>query len=344
MAMEKFKLAFLALAFVCLMQNVVAAPSPLAGGEKFSAPSNFEIICHALAEICKSFSELVQSLMSIVGHRVAEGMIKLGGSIYIKAHVIITSSGVEDSSLTFTEDQFLEYRVVTNTLLQLRQKLDLMERFEEVYESIVAETTTSFTSSIANHPRESPRQILSTLLWSFSQAADRRLKENPELKDVYLKIREQVKEQVLKVKPIRVDLSQVKSNSAQLSESFPEEVKIKMLNLLINKQFLHHTLNRISILKKEYFLVARSTLELAKKPNKLEMVQKLYDETLDKVSKWLDFSKADAYDMSKGLFKELKSAFDANPTLNQEWREIQKYVSKRHEWDRGIWDLDLIPI
>lgn len=342
MAVEKCKLAFLALAFAFLMQNAVAAPRSLAESEKFSVPPELEIIGRAVVDIFKSFSDFVNLVVKSVTNRATEGFAKFGVSLFLKAHLMITSSGVQDSSLTFTSDQHFEYRVLASTLLRLRQKLDVMERFEETFDTILADASALFMAAPTKYTSAS--DILSTLISVFREMADQRLRQHPELKEVYLRVREKVQAEEADVTPFILDTSKMSGNPERLAEMLPEAVRTKILIATINKQFLHHSVNRITVIKKEYFVIARATLELAKKRNKVEMVQQVYDKSLRQVSSFLDPIKADIFDISKGLFKELKSNFDANPSLNQEWREVQKYVSQRHDWDRSIWDLDLVPL
>lgn len=337
------KLAFLALAFACLMQNAVAAPDSVgfSGGHvRYSAPRELEIIGQALTEIGKSASDFIKSVVTTVTRSVGEGMTKVLVSLYLKAHVVLSGSGLQDSSLSLTEKQFFDYRVLASTLLRLRQKLDVMETFEEVYESILADLAPSFLDDLIKMATESkedptPAEIYSPLIPRFCETADRHLKQHPKLKDVYLRVREQVKSEEVKVKPFLVAITQSNSYTQQKMEQLPNEIRAKIVKAFVNKQFLHHTVNRISVLNKEDFLVARSTLELAKKPNKLNLVQKVYDETLDKVR--------DPSDVSGGLFEKLKNNFETNPALNREWREVQRDVSQSHEWNKIIWDLDLNP-
>lgn len=346
MAMAKFKLAFLALAFACLMQNAAAAP--MAGGEKSSLPPELEIIGHALSEIGKSFSEFVKSVVAIIQQSIGIGMTKFSLSIYFKGHIMLTDAGVQDISLLLNEEQSFDYRVLASTFMRLRQKVDVMEPFEEVYDSIIADVTASFFADMSNPstiPRDpSPAKLFTPLILRLCEIAEKRLMQHPVLREAYLHVRDSVKVQVLNEKPYRVHVTQATAETQSLLQSVPKEINIKMMKNMINKQFLHHTVNRFTILKKEYFLLARSTLELAKKPHKVEMVQKVYDKTLDGVSSYLNPDKIDFLDIWKGLFKELKKNFEANPPLNQDWRDIQKYVGQRHDWDRSIWDLDLLPL
>lgn len=342
MAVGKFKLAFLALAIVCLTQNAATAPRAQPAGEKLSVPPEVEIVGRAVSDIVKSFSEFLRSVAVVVAHSAAEAMVKFGVPLYAKAHLILTASGVQDASLTFTDQQHLEYRLVARTVLRLRQKLDLMERFEEVFDSILADVA---ASTLAAKPKaeSSPAEFLSRVILDLTETTNRRLRQHPELREAYQRIRETVRVEDAEITPTVLDFSKMGGSGERLVQSLPEEVRRRMLTPFVNKQFLHHTLNRITIFKKEYFVLARSTLELAKKPNKIETVQQVYDKTVGEVSSYLDSVKADTFDISKGLFKELKSNFEANPSLNYELREMQKYVSQRHEWDTNIWDLDLMP-
>ncbi|KAK7579664.1 hypothetical protein V9T40_000293 [Parthenolecanium corni] len=332
MAVRKFELAFLALAFACLLQNALAAPrSP-----KSENLSELEIVGRAAGEIAQSFKEFVNSVVSAIVGVVAEGIVKVGLPVFARAHFIFTASGIEDTSLAVDGERRTEYRIVAKTVMQMRQKLDKMERFEEELDLILVQVARSILKPSAMGRKTG----VTTLLLSFSEAVDTHFRQHPEFKDIYLRVREDVEAEDAVAPTTRLDFSTMKAE--KVLEIIPEPVKNKLMAILVNKQFLHHTLNRLTI-RKEYFVMARSTLELAKKREKLEIVQRIYDDTLRQVGFSLDI-KADVFDISKGLFKELKSHFEANPSLKQEWREMQKYVSQRHEWDRGIWDLDLLPV
>lgn len=323
-----FKFGFLVFVIACAIQYTFVVSIPV---NSHSEPlsKELEIVGQAAVSVLKAAGEFAESVVSTIKDHASFGLSKTALSMVLKLHVVGLAADPsmfksKKTSDELSNEELKEYHVTAKSVIQLREKLDKMEKAEEVLNRVIDETAKHI---LTNKLSDFHKQCLRLLY----KALDKSFQTESTLRDAYTSLREK-------------NQKEFKAPSVyghyDSFDDIPEQAKQKFVRAILNKLFLHHIDNRVTVYKDEYFVLARSIVELAK-GEKFETVQDIYQKTLSEVTPKVDLRQFEAFDAADNLFGKLKENFKKHPTLDTELQRLQKDVSQRKEWNKSVWDLDI---
>lgn len=285
-----------------------------------SLSDSFKVVGKAAMDVLQSAGELASSLTASVQSRAKSEMNKLVMVYNLRMELMTLAAGkVKEFSVKKSPEELRQYQVVATSVEDVFSKLDNMELANELIRRTTREVLDNQTTTIFSPV------ICLPLLYA---ALDRNFQAEKGLQDVYKKIREKNEKEIplSNLKELRTD-SSMKKNMSKRS---------------LNFFFSWFIYNRLST-PRAFFIVARSVVELAKKPEKFDQVQRIYEETLVEQSERLDLDSptapADAPRVVASLLVKLKEKLENNTSLKEDFQAMQKNVSERSDWDGSIWDL-----
>ncbi|KAK7574317.1 hypothetical protein V9T40_011508 [Parthenolecanium corni] len=322
------KLAFLIILVAAIHQTCVFS-APVDSDFAFSPI--FDIIGKAATDIFKSADELAQSIASIVvkhGKHVVVKHLKLIRASILNSHLMVIASGsfhYFEKDDDFGHENRRMYRIA-KSVEEMASRLDTMEAAYK----LIFQTGYETANQIPERDLLS-KEIVGLKL--FFDSLDRNFQNAEGLREMYQKLLEKHEKEPL---PKMTGLEDLKKQTD------------KQMKMIVNFYFVILAFSPPTVLLREQFILARSTVQLAKLDvNTFDQVQRIYEKTLEEQAAVLiqDMENKDTLKIFKDMIfiydsivSALKKNLEKHPSINKEWQVIQKDVSQRTDWDQSFWD------